>query len=248
MKFREYDASQSHPPHKKQPYVEYHLSAPGTGVGSTSLHWSYPKPTSASCETTKLQVSQSNTARGIIKATKLRVIHTTAKIDQLCRDLFLPIGYPNSVAEGYLEYQFYDSVQGLCSYLRGVVSTSAVLSATGVGDAQATAMSAAMTWAVRDGLGMIGGLFFSYVASPHFDAHVKEFRLLADILNDVALTLDMALPLLLAQHWISSLLPFVSDYLPSSYLVLTSTSMLCKVACGMAAGATKGTRRFNSIV
>ena len=247
MRFREYDASQSHPPHKKQPYVEYHLSAPGTGVGSTSLLWSYPKPTSASCETTKLQVSQSNTARGIIKATKLRVTHTTAKIDQLCRDLFLPTGYPNSVAEGYLDYQFYDSIQGLCSYLRGVVSTSAVLSATGVGDAQATAMSAAMTWAVRDGLGMIGGLFFSYVASPHFDAHVKEFRLLADILNDVALTLDMALPLLLTQHWISSLLPFVSDYLPSPYLVLTSTSMLCKVACGMAAGATKGTRRYNSI-
>ena len=247
MRFREYDASQSHPPHKKQPYVEYHLSAPGTGVGSTSLLWSYPKPKSASCATTKLQVSQSNTARVITKATELRVIHTTAKIGQLCRDLFLPIGYPNSVAEGYLEYQFYDSIQGLCSYLRGVVSTSAVLSATGVGDAQATAMSAAMTWAVRDGLGMIGGLLFSYAASPHFDAHVKEFRLFADILNDVALTLDMALPLLLTQHWISSLLPFVSDYLPSSYLVLTSTSMLCKVACGMAAGATKGTRRYNSI-
>lgn len=48
------------------------------------------------------------------------------------------------MAGGYLEYQIYDSLQGLCSYLRGVVSTSAVLAAAGVGDAEATAMSAAM--------------------------------------------------------------------------------------------------------
>jgi hypothetical protein len=44
--------------------------------------------------------------------------------------------YPDTVADGYLEYQIYDSIQGLCSYLRGVVSTSAVLMAAGVGDAE----------------------------------------------------------------------------------------------------------------
>lgn len=166
------------------------------------------------------------------------------RLRQVGRDLFLPVGYPNCVAEGYLEYQFYDSLQGLCTYLRGVVSTSAVLVAAGVGDAEATAMSAAMTWAIRDGFGMIGGLFFSYKASPHFDAHVKEFRLLADVFNDIGLTLDLALPILLTQtssvfcklSWISAL----SNFLPSPYLLLTSLSTLCKVACGICAGATKG--------
>ncbi|KAL7454202.1 hypothetical protein ACHAWC_005823 [Mediolabrus comicus] len=169
-----------------------------------------------------------------------------SRLKQVGRDLFLPVGYPDSVADGYLEYQFYDSLQGLCTYLRGVVSTSALLSAAGVGNAEATAMSAAMAWAIRDGFGMIGGLLFSYKASPHFDAHVKEFRLLADVFNDVGLTIDLALPVLLAQtssipsvklHWILSAL---SGYLPSSYLLLTSTSTLCKVACGICAGATKG--------
>ncbi len=104
-------------------------------------------------------------------------------------------------------------------------------------------MHFSQTWAVRDGLGMIGGLVFSYIASPHFDAHVKEFRLLADVLADVGMTLDMALPILLKQSWFSTshlLSPAISAYLPSSYLVLTSMSTLCKVACGMAAGATKG--------
>ena len=161
------------------------------------------------------------------------------KLHQVCRDLFLPVNYPDSVAEGYLEYQVYDSIQGLSTYLRGVVSTSAVLTATGVGDAEATAMSAAMTWAIRDGFGMIGGLIFSYIASPYFDAHVKEFRLLADVFNDIGLTLDLALPLLLAQMkqpWMSAL----SNYLPPPYLILTSLSTLCKVACGICAGATKG--------
>jgi hypothetical protein len=86
------------------------------------------------------------------------------------------------------------------------------------------------TWAIRDGLGMIGGLLFSYIASPHFDAHVKEFRLLADVLNDIGLTLDMALPVMLSWEfeWIPSFF--------SPYLILTSCSTLCKVACGISAG------------
>ena len=63
---------------------------------------------------------------------------------QICFDLFLPVGYPQSVRPEYMCYQIYDSLQGLCSYLRGVVSTSALLTAAGVGNSDATAMSAAM--------------------------------------------------------------------------------------------------------
>ena len=131
MRFSEYDSS-------SKACVEYTLSA-STEETQPSI-WSKTKqPASISNGSVS-----SYDSLGYINA-------TTAQIKQLGRDLFLPIGYPQSVNEGYLQYQFYDSLQGLCSYLRGVVSTSAVLSATGVGDAQATAMSAAMTWAVRDG-------------------------------------------------------------------------------------------------
>lgn len=149
-----------------------------------------------------------------------RFLHTPK---QVLVDLFLPLGYPHSVDSSYLAYQFYDSLQGLCSYLRGVVSTSAVLTAAGVGDSEATAMGAAMTWALKDGMGMVGGLMFSYFASPHFDALVKEFRLFADLINDVGLMLDMAAPLV-----------------PSRFLLpLLSLSTLSKTMCGMSAGATK---------
>lgn len=78
------------------------------------------------------------------------------------------------------------------------------------------------TWAMKDGLGMIGGLIFSYYASPQYDAYVKEFRLFADLVNDVGLTLDMLAP-----------------YFSNNLLLISSFSTLCKTMCGMSAGATK---------
>lgn len=142
-------------------------------------------------------------------------------------ELFLPLGYPHSVDSSYLPYQLYDGLQGLCSYWRGVVATRAVLEAAGVGNAQATAASAAVQWALRDGTGMVGGLIFSYVASSHLDTHVKEFRLFADVINDVALTLDM-----LAPHVAGSSLEWS--------LGILCLSTIGKTLCGMSAGATKG--------
>jgi len=146
------------------------------------------------------------------------------RTSQVFVELFLPIGYPNSVDSSYLPYQLYDGLQGLCSYWRGVVATRAVLEAAGVGDAKATAASAAMQWALRDGTGMVGGLVFSYVASSYLDTHVKEFRLFADVINDVALTLDM----------------FAPRVGPDWSLFILSLSTIGKTLCGMSAGATKG--------
>jgi hypothetical protein len=152
---------------------------------------------------------------------------------KVLQDLFLPIGFPATVRPRYLEYQLYDSLQGLCSYLRGVVCNAHVLKAAGVGNAEATAMSAALTWALKDGLAMMGALVFSYAASPLFDSHVKEFRLFADVINDVGLTLDMMAP------WFAVTGTSSSSGSMSQLLLVTSAATLCKTLCGMAAGATK---------
>lgn len=145
-------------------------------------------------------------------------LHTVAK------DLFLPVGYPGTVRSGYLSYQVYDSLQGLCSYLRGVLCHAALLQAAGVGDATATAWAAAVTWAWRDGLALTGGLLYSYHIAHLLDAHVKEFRLFADVINDVGFLLDM-----LAPH-------FGKAY----FLHVSSVAALCRTLCGISAGATKG--------
>mmetsp|Transcript_4974 Transcript_4974/g.11051 ORF Transcript_4974/g.11051 Transcript_4974/m.11051 type:complete len:515 (-) Transcript_4974:2563-4107(-) len=141
------------------------------------------------------------------------------------KKLFLPLGYPNSVSDTYLPYQLYDGLQGLCSYWRGVVSAKAVFEAAGVGNSEATALSAALSWALRDGTGMIGGLVYSYVASSYFDSHAKEFRLLlADVINDIALTLDMIAPY----------------FGPEASIWVLGLSTIGKTICGITAGATKG--------
>ena len=152
------------------------------------------------------------------------VTSSFSSLTRSLQDVFLPVGFPETVSAGYWEYQMYDSLQGICSYLRGVVSSAHVLHAAGVGNREATAWSAALTWALKDGMGMMGGLVFSSWAAPLFDSYVKEFRLFADLINNLGLTLDMLSPLV-PSHW---------------FLWVAAASTLCKTMCGMSAGATKG--------
>jgi hypothetical protein len=200
---------------------EYEEDPRGESATDYEFEYTY-SPSSASSDNFTCKTPPNNKSSGSFLPTG-----TFSSLKRMFVQLFLPIGYPHSVDPTYLEYQLFDSLQGLCSYLRSVVSSSAVLKASGVGNATVTAMSAAMAWALRDGIGMVGGLLFSYVASDLFDTHVKEFRLFADIINDFAMALDMLAPYAAAapQGWTMCIL---------------SVSTICKTMCGMSAGATKG--------
>ncbi|KAL7682207.1 putative Root UVB sensitive family [Plasmopara halstedii] len=138
------------------------------------------------------------------------------------QEMFLPVGYPDSVSEDYLSFQFWDTLQAMCSYLRGVLATQSVLQSVGVGDDKATPLAAALQWVLRDGSGMIGGLTFAYFVGPKFDINVKRWRLFADVINDVGLTLDMVAP-----------------YFPTLVTEVLCVSSICKTMCGVAAGATR---------
>jgi hypothetical protein len=144
-------------------------------------------------------------------------------LQELLLKSFLPIGYPSSVRSEYLEYQIYDSIQALCSYLRGVLCTKALFIAAGVGDIKANAMSAAITWMMKDGIGMFFSIIFASTYSPYFGSYIKEWRLFADLINDIALTIDL-------------LTPFFPR---SAYLSLLSLSAICKTMCGISANSTK---------
>ena len=84
---------------------------------------------------------------------------------------FLPLHYPLSVREEYLEYQFWDSLQGLSSYIRGILTSQYILVSLGVGDSQATALNASLLWACKDGIGIIASLVFAYTSSDYFVLH-----------------------------------------------------------------------------
>jgi hypothetical protein len=140
-------------------------------------------------------------------------------IREILKRLFLPIGFPHSVRPEYLTYQMWDSVQGVSSYLRSVLTTRSILIGYGVGSIESSPVAAAMVWALNDGIGMIGSLSFAYVFSDVFEVNIKEWRLFADILNNVGLTFDMMI-----------------SVLPKYYIFFTACSALTKSCCGLVAG------------
>jgi hypothetical protein len=51
------------------------------------------------------------------------VLGLRRKAAVVLRSLFLPVGYPDSVSPDYLVFQTWDTVQAMCSYLRGILAT-----------------------------------------------------------------------------------------------------------------------------
>eukprot|EP00753_Platysulcus_tardus_P008664 PLAT16156.1.p1 GENE.PLAT16156.1~~PLAT16156.1.p1 ORF type:complete len:458 (-),score=148.25 PLAT16156.1:74-1423(-) len=138
------------------------------------------------------------------------------------RELFLPIGYPTSVRPEYLQFQAWDTLQALCSYLRGILTTQAILEGVGVGQETASPLAAAISWVLRDGAGLFGNLLFTWWGASRFDADVKRWRLFADVANDIGLTLELLAP-----------------RLPSLFMPLACAGTLFKTMCGVAAGGAR---------
>ncbi|XP_066064839.1 RUS family member 1 [Chamaea fasciata] len=131
-------------------------------------------------------------------------------------------GFPESVSPDYGRYQCWDSLQALCSSLAGSLSTRAVLEAVGVGDGAATVSGATLTWLLRDGVGIVTRIVFVWLQGSHLDCEAKQWRFAADLLNDVALVLEI-----LAPHWLS---------LGPALLVMAAAA---RCVVGVAGGATR---------
>ena len=101
-----------------------------------------------------------------------------------------------------------------------------------------TPLAAALQWVMRDGSGMLGGLFFAYGVGPKFDANVKFWRLYADVINDVGLTLGTMLVCL--DCWVMlCALDMLAPFAPRYVTQILCVSSVCKAMCGVAAGATR---------
>eukprot|EP01132_Coremiostelium_polycephalum_P002299 gene2299-2836_t len=136
--------------------------------------------------------------------------------------MFLPNGYPHSVTSDYFGYQSWDTLQALCSNVTGVLSTRAILKGYGVGNATATVTSATTQFIIRDGFSMIGRVWFATKKGTELDCNSKTWRFLADILNDLGMTLEM-----------------ISPWHPTLFLPLSSLGIIFKSICGVAGGCTK---------
>lgn len=108
----------------------------------------------------------------------------------LCQ-VFLPHGYPDSVSADYTSYQIWDTVQAFCSTISGTLTTHAILRGVGVGSEAATPLSATATWVLKEGAGHCGKILFAWSRGSQLDIDSKKWRLRADVLNDVAMFVEI---------------------------------------------------------
>ncbi|XP_074512053.1 RUS family member 1 [Sebastes fasciatus] len=138
------------------------------------------------------------------------------------KSVFLPQGYPESVSGDYLQYQFWDTVQAFCSSLSGTLATQASLRGVGVGNQEATVAAATVTWLLRDGTGMLGRIVFAWQKGSKLDSEAKKWRLFADVLNDIAMFMEISAP-----------------FFPACFTLIVCTAGIFKSLVGVAGGATR---------
>ncbi|CAF3398341.1 unnamed protein product [Rotaria sp. Silwood1] len=137
-------------------------------------------------------------------------------------EIFLPTGYPNTVSSDYLAYQIWDTIQAFASSITNALAFSAILEGMGVGDEKASVLSATFVWLIKDGVGMLGRILFAWFNGTGLDSNLKMWRFYADILNDLAISLDL-------------IAPFFKHLL----LPITCLSNLSRSIVGVAGGSTR---------
>ncbi|KAG6547664.1 hypothetical protein Mapa_011113 [Marchantia paleacea] len=125
------------------------------------------------------------------------------------KSAFLPEGYPNSVSSDYVHFQIWDTLQAL-------------LGAIGVGETKATVVGATFQWFLRDFTGMLGGILFTLLQGSDLDSNAKQWRLAADLLNDMGMLMDLLSPLF-----------------PGSFLAIVCIGSIARSITGVASGATR---------
>ncbi|KAK3042306.1 hypothetical protein RJ639_002352 [Escallonia herrerae] len=131
-------------------------------------------------------------------------------------------GFPSSVTPDYVPFQVWDSLQGLSTYIRTMLSTQALLSAIGVGEKSATVLGATFQWFLRDLTGMLGGVIFTFYQGSNLDSNAKMWRLVADFMNDLGMLMDLVSPLF-----------------PSAFVMIVCLGSLSRSFTGVASGATR---------
>ncbi|KAH6798707.1 root UVB sensitive protein of unknown function [Perilla frutescens var. frutescens] len=157
-------------------------------------------------------------AGATVRKSSLRFNHFSRRI----LDAFVPEGFPSSVTSDYVPFQIWDSLQGLSTYVRTMLSTQALLSAIGVGEKSATVIGATFQWFLRDLTGMLGGVLFTFYQGANLDSDAKMWRLVADLMNDLGMLMDLLSPLF-----------------PSAFVVIVCLGSISRSFTGVASGATR---------
>ncbi|KAI3638232.1 hypothetical protein MIR68_003843 [Amoeboaphelidium protococcarum] len=109
--------------------------------------------------------------------------------------MFFPRDYPHSVTLNYLNYAKWSFLGSICGTMSGVLSTQALLSALGMGSGTSVAVSATLNWVIKDGLGLLGGVMYTSLASGRFDSDPKRYRFGSAVLLQASMLCELMTPL-----------------------------------------------------
>ncbi|KAJ3573415.1 hypothetical protein NP233_g2450 [Leucocoprinus birnbaumii] len=130
-------------------------------------------------------------------------------VRDLLEKVFLPAGYPKTVTPASL------------------LASRAVLEGIGVGDSSATATQAMLLSVLRDAFGRIATIVGAYYLGTSLISEAKTYRILADVLNDLGVVIDVLAPVL------------NTLFFPGAIEVGLCTSAALKALCGIVAGGSK---------
>eukprot|EP00741_Cyanophora_paradoxa_P003352 tig00000692_g3258.t1 len=116
--------------------------------------------------------------------------------------LFLPIGYPQSVPEGYMAWTFWQALRTVFLQTCSVISTEALLLSVGLSASSALPLSAIWNWVLKDGLGYLLKLLFGSRFAPSFDREPKRWRVACDAVMVTGGLLEVSTALFPAQFLI----------------------------------------------
>ncbi|KAI8393418.1 vitamin B6 photo-protection and homoeostasis-domain-containing protein [Radiomyces spectabilis] len=144
-----------------------HIAAP---VTSAPLSWEWLQP---------VDQDPNNTSTGNSWTEKKRKSPSfgfTNSIKQNMREMFLPVGYPESVHGCYKKFHMWLGLETYVGSAIGVLCSQAMLASLGLGTVEATGGAVAIQWVLKDGIGEFGKLFFIKRFASSFDSHPKTWK------------------------------------------------------------------------
>ncbi|KAK4510062.1 uncharacterized protein ATC70_006231 [Mucor velutinosus] len=193
-------------------------------VTTSPMSWEWIQPAEDTNKTKRewYQLRQNNSGFSAFNSMK-----------QNMREMFLPVGYPESVHDCYKKFHAWLFLETYVGSAIGVLCSQAMLASLGLGTMEATGGAVAIQWVLKDGIGEIGKLFFIKRYASSFDSHPKTWKFVCEIFSTVGSFLQLCtsvvtpklfLPLAAAGNmfelihesiWIASHMTFTKHFSPN---------------------------------
>lgn len=113
-----------------------------------------------------------------IKPTKMSI---SQRLTSWLREMFLPVGYPQSVHRCYAQVHIFQFIETCAASTVSVITTESLLSAVGVSSEVDRGGAAAIQWVITNGFGELGKLVVIQQYSYLFDSYPKTSKLIGEV-------------------------------------------------------------------